>query len=123
MKAVGRSPIPLTEEQKAIVKEYLESREGYDEIARKHNKSPTTIQYWVTKYRKCQQEDTEKEREMKLLIRFLKKKGIVYSNAEGRGIVVDVTAGNILPEVVEYLRCRHSLQSDFQDNFTRMHIY
>lgn len=52
MKQIGRTPQPLTDKQKAIAKEYLESNLSYIELGEKHSTPASTIIYWVKKYRK-----------------------------------------------------------------------
>lgn len=52
MKPMGREPLPLTAEQRAIAEEYLNSNLGYKELAKKHGKPESTVIYWVKKLRK-----------------------------------------------------------------------
>lgn len=52
MKPKGRSPIPLTEQDLKMVKEYLESDKGLQEVADKYGVSREGLRYKVKKYRK-----------------------------------------------------------------------
>ncbi len=52
MKPRGRSPIPLTEQDLKMVKEYLESDKSLEEVARKYNTTKEGLRYKVKKYQK-----------------------------------------------------------------------
>jgi len=51
MKKLGRTPQPLTEEQRKIATEYLDGDLGYREISAKYGKPESSIIYWVKKLR------------------------------------------------------------------------
>lgn len=52
MKPIGRSPKPLTEEDKQMVIEYLESDKSLKEVAQKYGISDAGLRYKVKKFRK-----------------------------------------------------------------------
>lgn len=52
MKTQGRPYRPLTEEEKAIILEYLETTLSYQEVAEKHGMTKDALRYKVNKYRK-----------------------------------------------------------------------
>lgn len=56
MKRKGRTAEPLTDKQLSAVREYLESNLSYDEVADKHGINKPALRYWVTKYRKQQEQ-------------------------------------------------------------------
>lgn len=57
MKQIGRTPQPLTAEQRKIAVEYLDGDLSYKEIAAKYGKPESTIIYWVKKLRKEREGD------------------------------------------------------------------
>lgn len=57
MKQVGRTPKPLTSEQRAIAEDYITSDLSYKEISAKYGKAESTVIYWVKKLRKEKGED------------------------------------------------------------------
>lgn len=57
MKQIGRTPKPLTDEQRKIAAEYLDGDLSYKEIAAKYGKPESTIIYWVKKLRKEREGD------------------------------------------------------------------
>lgn len=59
MKPQGRPYIPLTEEEKAIILEYLETTLSYQEVAEKHGMTKDSLRYKVNKYRKEQKANGE----------------------------------------------------------------
>lgn len=52
MKPRGRSPIPFTERDLAMIAEYLESSKSLKEVAEKYGVSSEGLRYKVKKYRK-----------------------------------------------------------------------
>lgn len=60
MKPVGRSPKPLTEEEKQMILEYLTTDKSLKEVADKYGISDAGLRYKVKKYRK-ETEDNGKE--------------------------------------------------------------
>lgn len=52
MKAQGRPYRPITEEDKAIILEYLETTLSYQEVAEKYGMTKDALRYKVNKYRK-----------------------------------------------------------------------
>jgi transposase-like protein len=60
MKPVGRSPKPLTEEEKQMILEYLTTDKSLKEVAGKYGISDAGLRYKVKKYRK-EQTDNGKE--------------------------------------------------------------
>lgn len=61
MRKQGRRAIPLTEEQKKMVIEYLESNLTYAEVAEKYKGNINNLKYWVAKYRKEQEVNGKEE--------------------------------------------------------------
>lgn len=59
MKPLGREAQPLTDEQRKIVADYLNSNLSYKEISEKYSKPASTVMYWVKKYRKEQEGDSK----------------------------------------------------------------
>lgn len=59
MKPLGREAQPLTDEQRKIVEDYLNSRLSYKEVSVKYGKPASTVMYWVKKYRKEQKGDNK----------------------------------------------------------------
>ena len=59
MKPQGRPIRPLTEEEKSIILEYLESTLSYQEVAEKHGMTKDALRYKVKKYRKEQESNGE----------------------------------------------------------------
>lgn len=57
MKQLGRTPQPLTDEQREIAADYLDSDLSYKEISAKYGKPESTIIYWVKKLRKEREND------------------------------------------------------------------
>lgn len=57
MKQIGRTPKPLTDEQRKIATDYLDGNLSYKEIAEKYGKPESTIIYWVKKLRKEREGD------------------------------------------------------------------
>lgn len=57
MKQIGRTPQPLTDEQRKIATEYLDGDLSYKEISEKYGKPEGTILYWVKKLRKEREEN------------------------------------------------------------------
>lgn len=57
MKQIGRTPQPLTDEQRKIAAEYLDSDLSYKEISAKYGKAESSIIYWVKKLRKEREGD------------------------------------------------------------------
>lgn len=53
----GRRVIPLTEEQKLMVIDYLDSDLTYTEVADKYNCNVNNLKYWVAKYRRLKEHD------------------------------------------------------------------
>lgn len=60
MKRQGREPKPLTAEEKALVEEFIQNSDSYDQFAEKHGITKAQLRYKVTKYRK-EQTDNGKE--------------------------------------------------------------
>jgi hypothetical protein len=60
MKPVGRSPKPLTEEEKQMILEYLTTDKSLKEVSAKYGISDAGLRYKVKKYRK-ETEDNGKE--------------------------------------------------------------
>lgn len=56
MKQIGRTPQPLTDEQRMIATDYLDSNLSYKEVAAKYGKPESTITFWVKKLRKEREE-------------------------------------------------------------------
>jgi transposase-like protein len=52
MKPIGRSPKPLTEDEKQMILEYLTSDKSLKEVAEQHGISDAGLRYKVKKYRK-----------------------------------------------------------------------
>lgn len=52
MKPRGRSPIPLTEKELEMIREYLESEKSLVEVAEKYGLSTAGLRYKIKKYRK-----------------------------------------------------------------------
>lgn len=52
MKAHGRPYVPLTEQEKLIVLEYLETDKGLQEVAEKYGYTKNWLRYKVVKYRR-----------------------------------------------------------------------
>ena len=61
MRKPGRRVTPLTEEQKRMVIEYLESDLTYAEVAEKYKGNINNLKYWVAKYRKEQKVSGKEE--------------------------------------------------------------
>lgn len=59
MKPQGRPYRPLTEEEKVIILEYLESTLSYQEVAEKYGMTKDALRYKVNKYRKEQEANGE----------------------------------------------------------------
>ena len=59
MKPQGRPYRPLTEEEKAIILEYLETTLSYQEVAEKYGMTKDALRYKVNKYRKEQETNGE----------------------------------------------------------------
>lgn len=60
MKSRGRPFRPLTEEEKAIILEYLTNNESYQEVAERHGMTKDSLRYKVSKYRREQEINGEK---------------------------------------------------------------
>lgn len=58
MKQIGRTPMPLTDEQRKIAADYLDSDLSYKEVAAKYDRPESSIIYWVKKLRKERASDT-----------------------------------------------------------------
>ena len=61
MRVSGRRAIPLTEEQKDAVLDYLNSDKTYLEVAEQHKVNVNSLKYWVAKYRKEQSSNGRQE--------------------------------------------------------------
>ena len=59
MKPQGRPYRPLTEEEKVIILEYLESTLSYQEVTEKYGMTKDALRYKVNKYRKEQEANGE----------------------------------------------------------------
>lgn len=57
MKPQGRPYTPLTEEDKKIIMEYLETTLSYQEVAEKYGMTKDALRYKVNKYRKEQEKN------------------------------------------------------------------
>lgn len=62
MKMQGRPYRPLTEEEKKIILEYLESTLSYQEVAEKYGMTKDALRYKVNKYRKEQKINGEDDK-------------------------------------------------------------
>lgn len=60
MKQIGRTPLPLTAEQREIATEYLDGDLSFKEISAKYGKPESTVIYWVKKLRKEREENNKK---------------------------------------------------------------
>ena len=56
LKPRGRSPQPFTENDLAMIKEYLETDKSLKEVSEKYNLSSEGLRYKVCKYRKQQEQ-------------------------------------------------------------------
>lgn len=57
MKQIGRTPQPLTDEQRKIATDYLDGELSYKEVSAKYKKPESSIIYWVKKLRKEREGD------------------------------------------------------------------